>query len=95
MVAPGGFEERTSLLNRPPLPLWLAGIGQPHNRGDIARKQLFGHGVGERGAEHIADVLDGPVGKYLVAACTDGAATAAIGGARQQFPNQRATPRRG
>jgi hypothetical protein len=65
MVAPSGFEKGTGLLNEPPLPLWLPGIGQPHNRSNVAGKQLFGHGVGERGAEHITDVLDSPVGKRL------------------------------
>src|SRR5262249_2728866 len=75
MVAPGGFQESAGFLDRPPLPLWLPRIRQPHDRGGVAGKQLFGDSVGERGAEHIADVFDGPVGKYLVAAGTDGAAT--------------------
>jgi hypothetical protein len=62
------------------LPLSFPGIGQTHDRGDVARQQLFGDSIGECGAEHIADVLDGPVGKYLMAAGADDAAAAAIRG---------------
>ena len=59
LVAPSRLQESAGLLDRPPLPLWPAGIGEPHDGGDIAWKQLFGHSVGERGAEHIAGRGDG------------------------------------
>jgi len=80
LVAPGGFQEGACLLDGPPLSLSFPGIGQPHDRGDIAGQQLFGDSVGECGAEHVAYVLDGPVGEYLMAASADSTAAAVIRG---------------
>ena len=94
MVTPGGFQESSRLFRRTTIVVVAsAELGSRTIAATLRVKQLLSHGVGERSAEHIADVFDRPVGKHLVAASTDGAATAALRLVEQRLCPGRSTGR--
>jgi hypothetical protein len=47
---------------------------QPDDARDVARYQFLDHGISERGAERVADVLDRSIGETLATALADRAA---------------------